>query len=75
MWNFLLQLINSKSFRLLLRVIASVASAVAVISGFLFWQSQHKEKAEGLPDGAEDENTAEPEDLPKRAKVHFLHRK
>jgi len=70
MWEFLVRLFNSKILRLMFRVIAGVASAVFVISGFLFWQNQQKTK----PDDGELEDQ-EDSDPPKRDNVRHLHRK
>jgi len=68
MWDFFVRLFNSKALRLLIRLVASVASAVVVISGFIFWQSQQKSKSN-------DPEEEDDDDLPRRDNVHHLHRK
>ena len=78
MWENLLRFFNSKGFRLFLRVLASVASAIVVISGFLFWQNQQRSRQQqnarsaGSPPKGEEE-TEDPEQP--NPKVRFLHRR
>ncbi|OGG99245.1 MAG: hypothetical protein A2600_08540 [Candidatus Lambdaproteobacteria bacterium RIFOXYD1_FULL_56_27] len=77
MWENLLLFFNSKGFRLFLRVLASVASAIVVVSGFLFWQNQRSRQQQATrPLEAPPKGEEEPEDQEQpNPKVRFLHRR
>lgn len=69
MLDLIIKIYKNPGFKLMLRVLASIASAVFVVTGFIFLQG--KRQPSELKDAAEEDDD---EQDPPSGKVHFLYK-
>ena len=72
MLQFLLKLFRSPLFKLVIKIIASLASAILVVSGVILFRTKKGELEENGNGGEVLNGNEDPKN--KKASVHFLHK-